>query len=308
MASDFSIQFLGTRGSLPVTGPEHIEVGGATSCLLVRAGERELIFDAGSGILSRGDEVMAGYAERGGPITSDIFLTHCHLDHLIGLPYFAPMYVADSLVRIWGPRSTYFDSLGEAVQHFIHPPFFPVPLFEMNAEIEFSDFSEPEAVYYLADRDEPVQVRPSVRDGSNEPDPERVELSVETLRGYNHPKSGVNHYRITYGDKTVVYATDTEAYPRGDRRLIDFARDADVLIHDAMYTEEQYVGRPPTQGYGHSTVADATKVAEEAGVGRLFLFHHAPTSDDEVLEEMAERARSLFADSTLAGDGLTYEI
>lgn len=310
MDSEFSVTFLGTRGSIPVSGSDHAEYGGATSCLVVRAGSREFILDAGSGLLEHSATIMERYEDEGGPLHSYFFFTHSHLDHLIGLPYFAPLYVPDSYVHMWGPRTARFDSFGETIEHFVHPPFFPIPLWEMPADLEFSDISEGDVIYFLREYEEPLKLRPqSPKAADKVPDADAIELTVETLHGYNHPKSGVNHYKITYEGRTLVYATDTEGYRGGDRRLAEFARGADLLIHDAMYTEEEYMSLPaPTQGFGHSTVAGAAALAERADAERLCLFHHAPSSTDDDLEAIEEDGKSKFDRTILAYDGLTLEI
>ncbi len=129
------------------------------------------------------------------------------------------------------------------------------------------------------------------------------------MRGYNHPKSGVNIYKVVYDGRSMVYATDTEGYVNGDRRLLQFARGAELLIHDAMYTEARYVSMPvPTQGYGHSTVEIATSLAEKAGVKRLALFHHDPVHDDAALDEVGALGQALFAPTVMARDGLEIDL
>ncbi|MFB6264680.1 MAG: MBL fold metallo-hydrolase [Bradymonadaceae bacterium] len=141
------------------------------------------------------------------------------------------------------------------------------------------------------------------------PSPEAVGLKIDVMRGHNHPKTGVNHYRIEGEDRAVVYATDTEGFRCGDRRLIEFAESADVLIHDAMFSEAQYTEMPnPTQGYGHATPVDAARVADKAGVERLVLFHHSPTSSDDDLNGLESDAREIFPESVLARDGMTLEV
>lgn len=310
MPSNFSVKFYGCRGSIPVSGPNHVRYGGATSCVAVRVGDREIILDAGSGLVTLSNDLVQRYIQTQEPLQPHVFMTHTHLDHLIGLPYFAPLYMPDSTVSIWGPHNARFDSFEETIDAFMSPPFFPVPRYEMQAEIGFSEIGEADAVYFLSDNAEPVQCRPRhPADRHLVPDADRVELTLDCMRGYNHPKSGVNMYRIRAAGKTVVYATDTEGFVSGDRRLIEFARGADLLIHDGMYTEERYVSMPvPTQGYGHSTVKIATALAEAAGVKRLFLFHHDPGNDDDVLDAVEARGKKLFAETRVAYDGLEVEL
>jgi len=165
-------------------------------------------------------------------------------------------------------------------------------------------------VYFLRGESAPVQVRarhPRHQDGV--PQPDDIEARVECMRGYNHPKSGVNIYKVVADGKTLVYATDTEGFVSGDRRLIEFARGADVLIHDAMYTEERYTAASAsTQGYGHSTVRIAAELANAAGVGKLLLFHHDPANDDDALDRMEAEGKTFFAQTYMARQGLIIEL
>lgn len=304
MGESLSVSFFGTRGSLPVSGPEHTEVGGATSCLRVEAGEHTLIFDAGSGLLELSQELMAEFrrADDASDRTHHIFLTHLHLDHIVGLPYFSPFHAPDADVHIWGPQNDRNRTLEDIIGEFIHPPFFPVPLYEMAAQIEFHHLMEPERVLFTDDG--VAAWRPNDTDAPDEPD-----VELRTIRGHNHPKSGVNHYRVDIGAKSFVYATDTEGYPQADRRLIDFASGADLLVHDGMYDEEEYTSLPtPTQGFGHATIHDAVEVAERADVESLALFHHDPLKDDETLEQLEHRAQSASPEAFLARDGMTVEL
>ena len=308
MPSDFSITFHGCRGSFPVAGADHQRYGGATPCVVVRAGTRTIVLDAGSGLVNHGGDLVGAYGADREPIESFIFVTHMHLDHLIGLPFFAPMYMPDATVHLWGPRMGHFESFEACVSTLIHPPFFPVPLHEMSSCKHFHDMSEAQGVYFLRGVPEPVQVlrrHPSAQ----RPAPDQIEVSVECMRGFNHPKSGVLIYRVTYDGRSIVYATDTEGYVHGDQRLVEFARGADVLVHDAMYTSDRYISMPsPTQGYGHSTVEIAAKAAEAAGVQKLYLFHHDPASTDEALDRVGELGKSFFENAEMARDGLVVEL
>ncbi len=310
MTPHFSVKIYGCRGSFPVAGAAHQRYGGHTSCVVVTAGSRELILDAGSGLFDYSRALMARYSATRAPIQSHLFLTHMHLDHLMGLPFFAPMYMADATIDVWGPRMGDFDSLEACVGAIMHPPFFPVPLHEMSSIKRFHDISEAHSVYFLKDQEAPLLLRARhPQDAAKLPAPDQVEVAVHCMRGFNHPKNGVLLYKVVYQGKSVVYATDTEGYVQVDQRLLQFARGASVLIHDAMYTAERYVSMPvPTQGYGHSTVEIACEVAEQAGAERLVLFHHDPTNDDAALDAIHALGQSCFPRALAAHDGLTLDI
>jgi ribonuclease BN (tRNA processing enzyme) len=134
---------------------------------------------------------------------------------------------------------------------------------------------------------------------------------IRIHKSYAHP-GGVYHYRITYQNKSVVYATDTEGYVGMDRKLIQFARDADVLIHDAQYSDDHYygclAGFPSTQGYGHSTATMAGQVAASAETGQLILFHHDPSYADDWVAGQEREAQKVFPDSRAAYEGLTIDL
>jgi ribonuclease BN (tRNA processing enzyme) len=130
---------------------------------------------------------------------------------------------------------------------------------------------------------------------------------IRIHKSYAHP-GGVFVYRISWHGKSIVYATDTEGYVGTDKRLVKFAKDADVLIHDAQYLDEHYWGQlegyPATQGFGHSTVTMATEVGASANTGQLILFHHDPSYTDEMLSGMEHIAKTLFTNSVTAYEGL----
>ena len=301
--SVMSAKIYGCRGSIPVTGPNTARYGGETSCLVVKTAERTLVFDAGSGIRQFGIDLNTTPDPR-----LNIFFSHSHFDHVQGLPYFNPIYRPDATINLFGPRDHTHPSFEATLSALIRPPFHPVSMFEMLSRKRFYDMGEAHTVYFLKGEEDPIQVRPlHPDDRAKIPPPETVEVVVKCMRGYNHPKSGVNIYRIEAGGKAIVYATDTEGYVDGDRRLVNFAQNADLLFHDAMYTSERYISMP-TQGYGHSTVEIACGMAKHANVKQLVLWHHDPISTDADLDKVGELATTVFENSIVGSDGLEIEL
>jgi ribonuclease BN (tRNA processing enzyme) len=308
MSGDFSVTFYGCRGSLPVSGAEYVKYGGCTSCVVVQAGERTIVLDAGSGITNYGRQVTPN--PKTGELDVYLFFSHVHFDHILGLPYFPPVYRPDATVWFWGPRNSWDGSFADTMKNIIRPPYHPLPMFEMLAKKNFHDIGEMDVVYFLRNEKDPLMARPAHPAESNKlPAAEDVDVTVQCMRGYNHPKSGVNIYRITYAGRSVVYATDTEGYVTGDQRLIHFAKNTDLLIHDAMYTQDRYTSMPvPTQGYGHSTVEIAATTAKQASVEKLVLFHHDPLSTDEDLDNVGRVGAALFENTVVGREGLVIHV
>jgi phosphoribosyl 1,2-cyclic phosphodiesterase len=253
----------GTRGSIPSPGATTVRYGGNTSCLEVRLpGGRRYVFDAGTGIRGLGRRL----AEEEGPITADVFLTHFHWDHIQGMPFFAPLHDPRTRLRIHAAQQGEM-GVRELFTAQMSPTFFPVPFEALGATLEF------------------VQ-----HDGRVWVD-EGVEVAAMRVR---HP-ANTFAYRLRYGGLKVAYVPDNEliggdhpAEPGWYPRFVEFLSGADVLFHDAMYTEEEY---PSREGWGHSTFAQAARLAEEAGVRSLYFFHHAPERGDAELDRLLEAER-----------------
>ena len=256
------IRCWGTRGSLPSPGPATVRYGGNTSCVEVRGplGER-LIFDAGSGIRPLGEALEQSDASAG----TDLFLTHFHWDHIQGLPFFKPIYDAGASVRIYGARQGDAD-IQSLVAAQMGPIYFPVPFDALAAQLEF----------HHVDGD-------SFERGS-------LTISSHVMR---HPNDTYG-YRVDTRGGSMAYVPDNELvggsyataagwYPS----LCNFLRGVEVLFHDAMFTEAEYAR---FEGWGHSSVAQAVRLAEDAGVRRLCLFHHSPARSDAELERILEHA------------------
>lgn len=293
MSNEMKIKFWGVRGSYPTPGAGTVKFGGNTACVEVQAGNRTIILDAGTGIIPLGRELAR--AKRAGEIL--LLLSHLHHDHTQGFPFFVPAYMPNAKLHIYGPDGTH-ETMKNVLERNQSSETFPVGLRDMSSSKEIQAVRESQIIVW-----DEAGVR--VAESASGVDDEAVVIRIH--KSYAHP-GGVYVYRITWRGKSVVYATDTEGYVGTDKRLVKFAKDADVLIHDAQYLDEHYWGQldgfPSTQGFGHSTVTMACEVAASASTGQLILFHHDPAYADDVLAGMERKAKSLFRDATMAYEGL----
>ena len=297
MTDNLMVKFWGVRGSHPTPGAGTVKVGGNTACVEIRAGEKTIILDAGTGIIPLGRDLARSAAASKTPLEVLLLFSHLHHDHTQGFPFFVPAYLPKARLHIYGPGISpeTLESVLEANQS---PTNFPVGLREMAAAKDIRSLRETQVIVW----DETgVQIR-EAGTGSGED-----ALVVRIHKSYAHP-GGVYCYRVEWHGQSVVYATDTEGYVGTDRRLVDFARGADLLIHDAQYSEAHYAGQlagfPSTQGYGHSTVNMACEVAARAEVGALALFHFDPAYDDVIIEELEMQVRNQFERTLAAHEGL----
>ncbi len=274
-AVGLSIRFWGVRGSIPSPGPETARYGGNTPCVELRAGPTHFIFDLGTGVRELG-------AAAKGPLDANIFISHYHYDHLQGLPFFAPIFDPKCRFTIRGPTRN-GRSVKEVVSGQMQQPFFPV-----TAEMVFKA-----QVDY-----QPFEAGDRLRLG---------EVTVVAIEA-NHP-GGNLAYRIEYKGRSVVYATDHEHGDR-DAQLIDFSRDADVLIYDSMYTDDEYLGRVggAKAGWGHSTWQSAVRIATAARIDSLILFHHEPSRSDDSLDALVRLVKKHFKRTIAAREGLVVKL
>jgi phosphoribosyl 1,2-cyclic phosphodiesterase len=299
------IRFWGVRGSYPVPGPRTVRVGGNTACVEIQAGPHTIILDAGTGIINLGTELMRRARSNGGnSVTATILFSHMHNDHTQGFPFFDPAYVGSSTLHILGPK-VFESDLEETLSHAMLPPSFPLALEDLPSLKILRNVNETDIVL-IGPGSADVQVLNIFHNEIN-PSPDLVR--VRTYHSYAHPKSGVNIYHISWRGKSVVYATDTEGYVLSDQRLVKFAKDADVLIHDAQYRIEDYTNpSKPKQGWGHSTPDMAIAVAQACNAKELVLFHHEPTYDDATIAEIEENGRKTFPNIRTAYEGLEIKV
>lgn len=279
------IRFWGVRGSIPSPGPKTQKYGGNTACTELRVGpdNRIIIIDAGSGIRTLGNYLMANDLPKG-PIKADIFLSHTHWDHIMGYPFFTPIYIPGTKLKVHGPVSFEEDPLEEVVGGQMKYRYFPVNLGELASEIDYIRLKE-------------------------DPHIDLGEGLVLRTKLLNHPITALG-YRFEYGGKAVCTCYDTEpfrnlfitdsSHPAYDEAMAfegeevaieqnkaveQFFAGADLLIYDAQYTAAEYGAR---LNWGHTAMEYAIEAANRAGVKRLALFHHDPDRADITLDELAE--------------------
>ena len=296
----FHVRFWGVRGSYPTTDAQTRTFGGNTSCVEVGAGGRRFIFDAGTGIIALGRSLSGNSASL--PV-SYIFLSHTHLDHILGLSFFEPLLTAHQRTYIFGPHAK-GKSLAHQLQLLTRTSLFPVALDQLKGEKEIRSLSGGESLRFDAASD-----RPWI---SRDKSPVSPRLDVPTITTYKspaHPRDGVMLYRVNYLGKSVVYATDIEQKSGGYPEVIEFAHGADLLIHDAQYLHGEYFSQAKSKkGWGHSTIEMAAAVAKKAKVKRLALFHHEPLHDDRAMRAIERRAKRLFAGALTAHENSQIEL
>jgi phosphoribosyl 1,2-cyclic phosphodiesterase len=257
------IKFWGSRGSLSVSGPQFIRYGGDTACVEIRTKNDEvIIIDTGTGIRGLGNKLIAEKKKR-----IHVIFTHAHWDHIIGFPFFKPLYVHDTRIVIAGCTDSQ-DAIKNILSNVMEPPFFPVKLSEVNCSLHFAGTCQ-------------------------------ESITIDSIKIYpinlNHPNNAIG-YKFVEDGKTFVYLTDNEIgfktpggkelafrHPSGKDYpdYVAFSRDADLLVHDAEFTHDEY--HKSRISWGHSCSRDALELAMDAGVKRLGLFHlNQDRSDGEV--------------------------
>ena len=262
----------GARGSTPTPGARFLRHGGNTSCMSIAHEGQVFIFDAGSGIRDLGQELMDGTV-----LKLNLFVTHTHWDHIQGFPFFMPAYSPDFEITVWGAEG-FGKDLESIFRGQLDRDYFPVQMEDMQSSLRFRHLTE-----------NPVEI-----DG------------VKVHREYaQHPGATVG-YKIEVGGRKVAWLPDNEflqgytgapeeltrdnPFVAPYRKMIEFVSDADLLIHEAQYTNEEYMMKI---GWGHCSVSNACLLAKFANVQRWIVTHHDPTHDDEFLESKLGLTRQI---------------
>ncbi len=276
------LKFYGTRGSIPVCDAGFQEFGGDTTCLQIAFTDtnRIAIIDAGTGVRNLGKDLrVIGHKQD----QIVIAFTHFHWDHIQGFPFFAPAYdPSQKLTLLTIGRGQTVTNLREIFEVQMQSQYFPVQLDHMGANFEFLQIADASKHFTAVNN---------------------VETVVTALR-HNHP-GGAYTFRIERNGKVLVVCTDVEHEEQMDPQLVELARGADLLVHDAQFTAEELKNR---RGWGHSSFDQAMQFAEMAGVKRLALTHHDPEHDDEFLQRIEKLCQERFPNALLARQGMEIAI
>jgi phosphoribosyl 1,2-cyclic phosphodiesterase len=265
------VRFWGVRGSVAVSGTPYLHTGGNTTCVEVCHEGHRLVLDGGTGLRALGAEMGPG------PHHVHLLFSHVHWDHIQGVPFFAPAFHPGSRITVVGLRRD-SGSVLDALARQMRPPQFPVALDALPATLDGLDVRN----------DEPLEIGP-------------FRVSAVDL---DHP-DGVVSWRIEAGGRSLVFATDVEHRDGLDSRLLRHAEGADLLLHDAQYTQDEYEGRdgPSRRGWGHATWEQAVAASQHASAARTGLIHHDPSRDDAGVVRIETLARQRRAGVFAAREG-----
>jgi phosphoribosyl 1,2-cyclic phosphodiesterase len=274
--SSMTVRIWGARGSIACPGPSTIRYGGNTPCVEVRCDDHVLIFDGGTGIRPLGNMLLKDKF----PHELDLFFTHVHIDHVSGLPFFAPFFSEHHHLHLWAGNLLPSHRLEDVVRKLISSPLFPIEVEVFKAHIEYHDFRSGEI----------LTPRPGVT------------LRTEAL---DHP-DGATGYRVDYAGRSIAYVTDTESRSAQiDQNIITLAHGVDLMIFDTTYTDEEL---PSRIGWGHSTWKQGIRLADAAGAKVLCLFHHDPEHDDDMMDRIGGEASAARPGTIVAREGMTLSI
>ncbi|MEW5813989.1 MAG: MBL fold metallo-hydrolase [Spirochaetota bacterium] len=289
------VKLWGVRGSIPCPGPETVKFGGNTACLELRfvEADRLIIIDAGSGLRALGNHLMKNDLPKG-PIKTDLFITHTHWDHIMGFPFFTPIFIPGTKLKVHGPVTYEDEGLDKVIGDQLSYRYFPVRHSELAADIEYNPVRE-----CSMDLGDGIWV---------------------TTKYLNHPILCLG-YRFEYKGRTFCTAYDTEPFrnvfptdpndpdydpmaaEEGEKaakdennKIVQFVSHADVLLHDAQYTHEEY--KNGKFGWGHTSFEYVINSAHKANVRKVILFHHDPLRTDEQLEMLENKYKKMVEGKT----------
>lgn len=308
MTDEFKVKFRGVRGSYPCANKRFMQYGGNTSCVEVQVGGHLIILDAGTGLIDLGEELLKDYIISGDsvstrkPIEATLLFSHIHQDHIIGFTFFAPNHIPTTKLNVFGAVN-YNESLADELAQLLFTKSFPIDLGDIAANLNICDINDTECIVLRHGQD------PIIRNLVDDFEAKEDDVVITSYKSYAHPQEGVIIYRIEYKGKSLVYATDKETYFGGDKKLANFARGCDLLIHDSQYTTEDYLNpHAPKQGFGHSTFDMALESQDYCHAKKLIFFHYDPGYDDDKLNSISKLYAEMSDKADFAYEGLELTI
>ncbi len=276
--NQFTVKFWGVRGSIPSPGPHTVRYGGNTPCVAMQVGGKQFIFDAGTGLHVLGQSLLPLM-----PLEGYIFFTHSHWDHIQGFPFFTPAFIHGNKFHIHGAIAPDGSTIEQRLNDQMLHPNFPVPLQIMQANLDFHDLTPGQTI--------------------------KIDDIIIDTAHLNHPGEAIG-YRVNWHGGSVAYITDTEHFPDHlDKNVFGLAENADILIYDSTYTEDEYYSqKSPKVGWGHSTWQEAVKMAQAANVKTLVIYHHDPSHNDDFLDHVGQQAAEKFPGAIMAKEGLVLQV
>lgn len=269
------VTFFGVRGSTPCADENHLRYGGHTSCIGVELNDRLIILDAGSGIYNANSLALQNPHK-------EVFLlfSHVHLDHIMGLPFFFPVWKKDMTVHIMAGSVRPYGGIHQFLSNTFTPPLFPIKFIDFPANIQCRDFKAGETLEFLPG------------------------LKIDTC-ALNHPNGAIG-YRLNYQGNSVCYVTDTEHSPgQLDPAILGLIQGSDLLIYDSSYNDENF---STYKGWGHSTWQEGIRLAKRANVKKLAVFHHDPSNTDDKMEVIEKLATQEWDGAFIAKQGETVVV
>ena len=269
------VSFWGVRGSFPCPGHDNLRYGGNTNCVLALCDDHPVIFDSGTGIRPLGDWLLSERHQR-----ADVLCSHAHLDHILGFPFFAPVYQDNFSLNVHCGNLLPEHTIREILSAQMSPPTFPITLKQLKANINFIDFQAGQE-FVIGDN-----------------------INVKT-QALPHPDRATA-YRLTFRGRSICYVTDTEHKINDmNLNLVEFIHDADLLIYDCTYNDENF---PAHIGWGHSTWQEGVRLAQAANTKQLAIYHHDPSSKDSMLDDIQKQASKQWSGAFVAREGQSLKL
>jgi len=299
-----NIEFYGVRGSYSVPGLSTVKYGGNTTCVSISTVYNDkiirIIIDSGNGIIPLGKKMINNYFAKKENLIATLLFTHLHPDHTQGFPFFSPNFFSNCELHLMGMK-TLKKNIGNILEQDMNQPTFPIEYKDLKSKRFHYEVVDGQT-FYIDITGKPIMIKN-----------EQALFEVKIMQSYSpsHPQQGADYYRITelLSGKSVACIWDLESHYGGDKRVISFAKDCDIMIHDTQYTDEEYNNdKIVVQGFGHSTYSMAIDNATQANVKKLICMHYNPNHSDDTLDKISESLISKDLEIVFSKENMEIEV